>query len=392
MLTEQFAGASSQLSPQAQIVTDALAASRRPHSVMQWLAQPTGGAEVLRTAYRRGEDVTHEFLDQYHGRTVWSLRRTLVDIGVLPSRVETLAQLEVRITTITKELPASQRRILLTYGTWWVLRHAQRQHERTGRFTSSQLRGAQHRLTAAAHLLGWLDAHHLTLEQLSQPHLECWIEDYPLWQHVADFLRWTRRRGITRHELRLPPRVTQDPEIVLSDADRWELLSRCLHDGDLAVDLRAAGALLLLYGFQLTRIVELTNEHLTPTGRRPTLTSPVIAVPPSMRRLLDQLPAPPRDPSALALISAPTNGGHSWLFPGRSTKGHINASVLSTHLRQQGISVRASRNAALIALAADLPASVVVSLFGLNITTALQWARRAGRDWNAFVAATAELR
>jgi len=35
---------------------------------------------------------------------------------------------------------------------------------------------------------------------------------------------------------------TQDPEIVLSDDDRWELLSRCLHDDDLALDLRAAGS------------------------------------------------------------------------------------------------------------------------------------------------------
>jgi hypothetical protein len=74
MLTEQFAGPSGQLSPQARIVTEALAASRRPRSVMQWLSRPTGGAEILRIAYRSGEDVTHELLDKYHGRTVWSLR------------------------------------------------------------------------------------------------------------------------------------------------------------------------------------------------------------------------------------------------------------------------------------------------------------------------------
>jgi hypothetical protein len=39
-----------------------------------------------------------------------------------------------------------------------------------------------------------------------------------------------------------------------------------------------------------------------------------------------------------------------------------------------------------------LPAPVVVSVFGLNITTALQRARRAGRDWNVFVAAAVERR
>jgi hypothetical protein len=50
-------------------------------------------------------------------------------------------------------------------------------------------------------------------------------------------------------------------------------------------------------------------------------------------------------------------------------------------------SVRASRNAALIALAADLPTTVVSDLLGLNITTAVNWTRRAGRDWHSYLAA-----
>lgn len=54
--------------------------------------------------------------------------------------------------------------------------------------------------------------------------------------------------------------------------------------------------------------------------------------------------------------------------------------------------VRPSRNAALIALAADLPASVVSTLFNMSITAAVRWSKRAGQDWNAYIAAEANAR
>jgi hypothetical protein len=208
---------------------------------------------------------------------------------------------------------------------------------------------------------------------------------------AADFLRWARRRRINRHDLTLPSRVTQDPTIVISDTDRWDLLSRCLHDTDLPLDVRAAGALLLQYGIQLSRIVELTTDHLTPDGLRIDLAAPAINTPPALRRLLDQLPGPPCA-SASPLITPAAATRSPWLFPGRSTKGHVAASTLSSHLRGGGISVRASRNAALIALAADVPAAVVSDLFRISIANALQWTRRAGRDWHSFIAATAQPR
>jgi hypothetical protein len=94
-----------------------------------------------------------------------------------------------------------------------------------------------------------------------------------------------------------------DPEIRLSDDDRWQLLERCLSDDELPLDVRAAGALLLLYGLPLNRIVELTTEQVSPEGIRISPGAQVIAVPPALRRLLDQLPPPPRIPSAVALIS-----------------------------------------------------------------------------------------
>ncbi len=50
--------------------------------------------------------------------------------------------------------------------------------------------------------------------------------------------------------------------------------------------------------------------------------------------------------------------------------------------------LRPARNAALISLAGDLPISVLSDLFDISISTAMHWARHAGRDWNAYLAAT----
>jgi hypothetical protein len=215
------------------------------------------------------------------------------------------------------------------------------------------------------------------------------------WCRAADFLRWAYRRRLTTR-LTLPYEPRQDPDIVVSEDERWELLSRCLHDTALPIDIRAAGALILLYGLPLTKIVELTSDHLhpqkdevtgsTPEGIRVTLSSPVIVVPPPLGRILAQLPAKEPNPRTIPLIH-PDSNELTWLFPGRNPRGHINASVVARRLKHHGIQPRASRNAALIALAADLPMSVVATLFNLSIAAAVLWSQRAGRAWHAYVAA-----
>ena len=55
------------------------------------------------------------------------------------------------------------------------------------------------------------------------------------------------------------------PSSVLGDDERWTLLRRCLRDDSLALRLRVAGALVLLYGQIPTRIVELTVDSVTTT-------------------------------------------------------------------------------------------------------------------------------
>ncbi|MET7738510.1 hypothetical protein ABZT02_45780 [Streptomyces sp. NPDC005402] len=59
-------------------------------------------------------------------------------------------------------------------------------------------------------------------------------------------------------------------------------------------------------------------------------------------------------------------------------------------MRLHGLPAHPSRNTALLALAADLPASVLSDTLGISISAALHWTRRAARDWNMYLAARPE--
>lgn len=71
------------------------------------------------------------------------------------------------------------------------------------------------------------------------------------------------------------------------------------------------------------------------------------------------------------------------LIPGRPISTHAMTQKLGRH----GITVRAARNGALAALAADLPAAVMADLLGMHVTTAVRWVIYARRDWADYLAA-----
>ena len=58
---------------------------------------------------------------------------------------------------------------------------------------------------------------------------------------------------------------------------------------------------------------------------------------------------------------------------------------MRVRLHHYGIDAHAGRNTARLALAADLPASVLADLTGVSIGTAERWSQWAKRDWAAYV-------
>jgi hypothetical protein len=154
------------------------------------------------------------------------------------------------------------------------------------------------------------------------------------------------------------------------------------------VGVRAAGALVLLFGLQLQRIRHLTagqitemdgNAYLT-AGRRPVL------LPPRLGAILGELAAQP--PPRLMIASGPD--ASRWLFPGRIPGQMLDLHSLSNQLNRYGIGARPTRNgalAALAALASDLPAAVLADFLGIHVNTATRWVNYARQDWTAYLAA-----
>ncbi|MFE0845822.1 hypothetical protein [Streptomyces rochei] len=75
-----------------------------------------------------------------------------------------------------------------------------------------------------------------------------------------------------------------------------------------------------------------------------------------------------------------------WLFPGQEPARPIRSEYLSLLLRRHGFEGLASRNSARLALASDLPASVLADLTGTSISNATRWTAYAKRDWFDYIA------
>jgi hypothetical protein len=75
-----------------------------------------------------------------------------------------------------------------------------------------------------------------------------------------------------------------------------------------------------------------------------------------------------------------------WLFPGGTPGRHLNTENIRAQLVAIGLKPYEGRKAALLQLAADIPAPVLGELLGISNNNAADWARLASRDWRSYIA------
>lgn len=310
------------------------------------------------------------------------MRATLVHLGVLPARNESLAGLQPWLERTLTPLPAQRRRTLHIYAEWALLRRARRRAAR-GRFTPAGAAAVRNAIRCTAAFLTWLDDHDILLASLTQGDIDTWLSERRDRRHVRMFLRWAHERRLTGN-LEISDCPRDEPHRWWSESEHWTHLRRCLHDEALPLDVRVTGSLMLLYGMPITRIAVLTPSDLT-GGSTPHLRigGHPVALPPAVHQLLRRQADHTEPISAVGRIT-PRPG---WLLPGYAAGTHHSAPVLARKMRLHCLPVRPSRNTALLALAADLPASVLSDTLGISISAALQWTRRAARDRNSYLAA-----
>jgi len=370
-------------------VRDAIVAAEHPRTALNWL-RGGAGAPML-AALARGElGCSHEALDTVAARRAADyLRALLVAHGVLPARDEALARLERWVADLLDEVAdAEHRRMLTAFATWRVLHRVRRAAER--RPAAPTAAGhARLRLRAAVALVGWLGDRGIRLADLRQADLDRWLLAGPavLRYEVRDFVTWAAAR-------RLAPRLTltrptSQAGAATGEAERWALVHRLLHEPDLAAADRVAGGFLLLYAQQLSRIAVMTRDQVHDHGDSLSVRfgGSDLAIPePLAEHVRAQLDQPRRHHSLGSPPVCP------WLFPGHLPGRPITPARLGERLGRLGIHAQPGRRAALLQLAADVPAAVLADLLGIAVTTAADWAHAAGGDWSRYAAATARAR
>ncbi|MGH4004103.1 MAG: hypothetical protein ACRDSO_08315 [Pseudonocardiaceae bacterium] len=368
-------------------VFEAIVTTSTPRSALNWLRKGAG-AKVLTELAAGSLPATHQALDAHpHRRAADYLRDILMANHVLPPRDEALVRTEHFLAhTLAGIDDDPDRRLVATFATWRVLRRLRRHaqaHPRPRTYT----RHAHQQITAAARLLAWLAQRHTNLRDATQADLDAWLAGGPETYQVRDFLGWASEHRHCR-PLHVPT-LGRNPGVATSDDDRWTQLARLLHDANLELTDRVGGALLLLYGQQLSRITTITTDQITHRADQVFLRfgHHDVHIPEPLATLLTTLA---RDRRRYLSIGSPITS--TWLFPGLLPGRPLTAARLGQRLRTLGIHAQPGRRAALTSLAAQLPAAVLAELLNLHPTTAVRWVRDAGGDWNRYAAQLAQTR
>lgn len=241
-------------------VYEAIIVTGTPRTALNWLRNGAG-AKVLAELATGRLACTHEALDTHPRRQAADyLRHMLVANGVLPARDEQLAATDEFLTdTLAGISRDHDRRLVHAYATWRVMRRLRRSAERAAR-PRSYTRHARANITAAVELLNWLADRGIPLPDAGQDDVDTWLTGGPARYQVRDFLLWTASAGHA-HRLTVPT-LGRNTGPTGSDEQRWAQLTRLLHDDQLDLTDRVAGALLLLYGQQLSRIAAMTTDQV----------------------------------------------------------------------------------------------------------------------------------
>ncbi|MDD9381287.1 hypothetical protein M8Z33_32480, partial [Streptomyces sp. ZAF1911] len=270
----------------------ALANCGRPATALNWLRKSRSAA-LLADVVTTGRQLTHEDLDvlatagsRGGARTVEYLRGVLLAYQALPERDELPARVERYLARLLARDPGHDW-LLRAYVRWSLLPRARRRNARTHAF-ANRLRWAQARISTAAAFLTTMRTAGLAPAQVTQHDLDRWLADGRSTRYdVRDFLIWAARRGHSR-DLTVPVRPRPNPA-ALDEDSHWEILHQCLTDTELPLDVRTAGAVLYLFGQELTRIAALPDDAISVRDGEAVL-------------LLDRVPI--RLPEPLALLAA----------------------------------------------------------------------------------------
>ncbi|MGW0885946.1 hypothetical protein [Streptomyces sp. NPDC002671] len=183
--------------------------------------------------------------------------------------------------------------------------------------------------------------------------------------------------------LDIPPPVRTEPSAPLDNDKRIDIAKKLLSDTTLALDLRVAGLLTVLFAQPPpSRRSEWTKSPATRKGFICSWGASRSTFPDGSANWSSSSPRP--------VVHTPTSGRGSspWLFPGRHPEQHLSASTARNRLQKVGIPGRATQHAALHDLSQALHEAAISRLLGISIVSADRW--KTGGQWGSYAAVVAQ--
>lgn len=379
LLTDPHTGAiHQQLVP----VFDTLIGGERPQSAIYWLRRRQQVGPGLLAAMAAGElPISHQaFAGRPIDRTHNYVRDLLVAVGVLPPYQPLLERMGPFVASLGDSLGSRHARTVDQYAHWKVLRHLRRLADR-GELTRGSYQSARSRLRRVVAFLTWLEARDRSIDTATQADLELFLatQATTVGAELTPFLAWASDTGANT-TLALTSRPSPQPQLTMSDDDRWTHVHTLLHDDTIRLYTRIGGLFMLLFAQPLTNICAMT-------------TSQVHTSPDQIEVAFDRTPIQMPDPLAeLIRVHLGRRGQASyasrdngWLFPGGIPGRPLATENIRSQLVARGIPPHSARHAALFSLSAQVPHMILAQTLGISQAAATTWAALAARDWGNYV-------
>ena len=364
-------------------VFELLTSSRRPQTTYWWLTRPGAIAPTILAAMATGElAISHDtFRTLPMDRRHVYLRDLLTSTGVLEPYSPQIERIEPWLATITAAHPAEHAEVLTRFARWHILRRLRR-HATRSTLTSAVINKARSDIRAASRLLSWLEAREQTITAMSQTDLEAYLALHPGARSSArSLLNWLHASGINT-SLTHAPYVHGLPQVTMSDQARWAGIELLLHETTINSHSRVAGLFLLLFAWPLNKVLRMTHDQIDQRADGRVFVT-FEKIPIELPPLVGPIVAEHMDSHCAASYDT---AGTDWLFPGRHPGRPIVTETVRRTLVSNGIHPRASRSAAMFALASQIPPAVLAELTGMTVGKAVAWSQLAARDWSNYIA------
>ncbi|UXW87083.1 hypothetical protein NFX31_06045 [Microbacterium azadirachtae] len=349
-----------------------------PRGVVEWCEQSKAAA-LLRQMARGEIAATRASLNSMpQSRATAQLQALLIESGIItPGDNDLDRYVQWSQSFLMRVQPAADRMLLAQYSRWSIERKLALTTPATRRSDTTRLLVAKYQLEAAALCVDSLRDKEKAIEGASQGDIDTvLVEHRNRRRQIIAFLRWAHENRSVRYTKPTHPKDSR-PTAPMPEPKRQQHIARLLEDDSIALATRVAGLFLLVFGQSIGRIAKLrTTAFSDVDGQLFTrLGRDSVRIPPPMDRLVR---------AQIDWSDQHRAGAEPWLFTGYAAGAHLTPDALARGLKRLGIQPTSARNAAMLDLAASMPARVLSDLMGYANGTAERWAQVAGRRWASY--------